>query len=89
MPKTYVVFVGRKAGVYDRWPDANAQVYRFPGACYKSYESRKAAEEAFNLSVKEPFDVSDLNESSSSASTTAEHIARRTNESKKLVDLLK
>ncbi|XP_075504061.1 uncharacterized protein LOC142541411 isoform X2 [Primulina tabacum] len=87
--KTYVVFAGRKIGVYDRWPEANAQVNRFPGACYKGYDSREAAEEAFNLSVKQPVQVPDLNESSSSASTTAKRSVPRTNESKKLVDLLK
>ena len=45
--KYYVVWKGAKPGVYDTWPDANAQVAGFPGAKYKSFASRTQAEAAF------------------------------------------
>lgn len=34
MIKTYVVFIERKAGVYEKLSEANAEVHRYPGACY-------------------------------------------------------
>lgn len=39
--KTYVVFFGRKPGIYDKRSDAHDQVYCFPGTCFKGYDSRK------------------------------------------------
>lgn len=45
--KYYVVWVGAKPGVYATWPEANRQVAAFPGARYKSFPTREAAERAF------------------------------------------
>lgn len=46
-PKFYVVWRGRRTGVYDTWAQASAQVNGFPGAQYKAFDSRTAAERAF------------------------------------------
>jgi len=45
--KWYVVWHGHNPGVYDTWADAGAQVQGVPGAKYKSFDSRQAAEAAF------------------------------------------
>lgn len=45
--KFYVVWVGRKSGIFSNWEECNKQVYRFPNAEYKSFQNRKAAEVAF------------------------------------------
>jgi len=46
MSKYYVVWVGRRAGVYARWADCEAQVSGFPGARFKAFSQREAAERA-------------------------------------------
>ncbi|MBU3698841.1 MAG: ribonuclease H [Candidatus Kapabacteria bacterium] len=46
-PKWYVVWVGSAPGVYSTWAIAEKQIHGFPGARYKSYESREEAEAAF------------------------------------------
>lgn len=45
--KFYVVWKGRETGVYSDWDSCRNQVYGFPGARYKSFPSRDAAEAAF------------------------------------------
>jgi ribonuclease HI len=45
-PKFYVVWKGRKTGVFSNWKACAAQVQGFPGAQYKSFGSRAAAEQA-------------------------------------------
>ena len=45
--KTYVVFKGRIPGIYDNWPDCQAQVNGFSGQSYKAYSTRSAAEDAW------------------------------------------
>ena len=58
--KYYVVWNGRKPGVYSTWDDCKAQVDGFPGAKYKSYPTREQANAAFKveaaqaLSSREP-----------------------------------
>jgi ribonuclease HI len=49
MPKAkfYVVWKGHKPGVFTTWNECAAQVNGFPGAEYKSFASRAAAEAAF------------------------------------------
>ncbi|KZV32949.1 hypothetical protein F511_01460 [Dorcoceras hygrometricum] len=47
-PKAYVVFIGRQPGVYDKWFEASEQVLGFSGACYKGFDTKKEAEEAFS-----------------------------------------
>jgi ribonuclease HI len=45
--KYYVVWKGRKPGIYISWAECEAQVKGFAGAEYKSFENRTAAEAAF------------------------------------------
>ncbi len=45
-PKFYVVWKGRKTGVFSSWEACAAQVQGFPDAQYKSFTSRAAAEQA-------------------------------------------
>jgi ribonuclease HI len=45
--KFYVVWKGRKTGVFSSWDACAAQVQGFTGAQYKSFTSRRAAEQAF------------------------------------------
>jgi ribonuclease HI len=47
MSKFYVVWKGRKPGVYNRWADALAQIHEFPDATYKSFGSLSEADTAF------------------------------------------
>ena len=39
----YVVFIGRVPGVYDHWPDAQAQVDRYPSASHRGFDVRAEA----------------------------------------------
>ena len=50
MPKQkfYVVWKGRKPGIYTNWEDCSAQVSGYTGAEYKSFPTRAAAEAAFS-----------------------------------------
>lgn len=43
--KFYAIAAGQQPGIYDNWPDAQAQVKGFPGAVYKSFTTRKEAEQ--------------------------------------------
>ncbi|HOY19814.1 MAG TPA: ribonuclease H family protein [Haliscomenobacter sp.] len=45
--KYYVVWTGAKPGIYESWVECQAQINGFPGARYKSYESKAEAEKAF------------------------------------------
>ncbi len=45
--KYYVVWKGRKPGVYTQWPEAQAQVAGFEGALFKSYPHYEEAQKAF------------------------------------------
>lgn len=49
-PKYYVVWKGRKTGVFYSWEDCKAQTNGFDGAVFKSFESKELAEEAFHSS---------------------------------------
>ncbi len=42
--KFYAVAAGANPGIYENWPDAQAQVKGFAGAVYKSFPSRTEAE---------------------------------------------
>jgi ribonuclease HI len=50
--KFYVVWKGRKTGVFETWDECNKQIHSFAGAAYKSFETRPLAEEAFRNSNK-------------------------------------
>ncbi|HQW70683.1 MAG TPA: ribonuclease H family protein [Saprospiraceae bacterium] len=47
-PKFYVVWKGRKTGIFDTWDECKAQVLMFEDASYKSFPSRAEATMAFN-----------------------------------------
>lgn len=51
MAKFYVVWQGRKTGIFTDWAMCKAQVEKFPGARYKSFPTRIEAEEAFGQSA--------------------------------------
>ncbi|NTW25748.1 MAG: ribonuclease H [Lentimicrobium sp.] len=46
--KFYVVWKGRKTGIFTTWKDCESQVSGFETARYKSYESETEAQEAFS-----------------------------------------
>lgn len=45
--KYYVVWNGRKPGIYTSWTECQAQVNQYPNAKFKSFESKELAEQAF------------------------------------------
>lgn len=47
--KFYVVWQGRETGIFTDWATCKKQVEKFPGAKYKSFESRAEAERAFGV----------------------------------------
>ncbi len=53
MSKFYVVWNGRKPGIYTTWTDCQKQVQGFKGAVFKSFASKSEAVEAFGVQVNE------------------------------------
>ncbi|HCC52171.1 MAG TPA: ribonuclease H [Porphyromonadaceae bacterium] len=51
--KYYVVWKGVEPGIYDSWTDCQLRIKGYDGALYKSFHSKKEAEDAFSGS---PFD---------------------------------
>ncbi len=45
--KFYVVWEGRKSGIYDNWEDCKAQIFQYEGAKYKSFIDLQSAQKAF------------------------------------------
>ena len=64
--KFYVVWVGRKPGIYNSWPECQAQVMGFEKALYKSFSSRKEAEAAY---MQNPWSV--MNKKTKISSSTS------------------
>jgi len=52
--KFYVVWAGRKTGVFTDWATTQLQVDKFPGARFKSFPSRAEAEQAFQAGRPAP-----------------------------------
>lgn len=48
--KYYVVWKGRKQGIFDNWDDCKQSVFGYDGAKYKSFETLTQAREAFKQS---------------------------------------
>lgn len=48
--KYYVVWVGRKPGIYRSWTDCKAQTDKFPAAKFKSFKTSEEADAAFSRS---------------------------------------
>jgi ribonuclease HI len=51
--KYYVVWKGRKTGIFDNWEDCSAQIHGYHMAVYKSFKTKQLAEQAFKSSSKE------------------------------------
>jgi len=51
--KYYVVWNGRKTGIFATWADCQKQINEFSGAKYKSFISRQLAEDAFRGDSRE------------------------------------
>ena len=51
--KYYVVWRGKQPGIYDNWPDCQAQVLGFAGAAYKSFKTEAEARAAFARPAEE------------------------------------
>jgi len=47
--KYYVVWHGRKTGIFNTWAECERQVINFSGARYKSFKTKLEAEEAFTM----------------------------------------
>ena len=45
--KWYAVYVGHVPGVYDEWPECQAQVSGFSGGSLKGFDSRAEAEASY------------------------------------------
>jgi ribonuclease HI len=45
--KYYVVWKGRQAGIFTNWAECSASVTGYPGAQYKAFDTRSAAEAAY------------------------------------------
>jgi ribonuclease HI len=52
--KYYVVWAGRQTGIFTEWNTTQRHVLGFPGARFKSFESRAEAEEAFKSGPVSP-----------------------------------
>jgi ribonuclease HI len=52
--KFYVVWAGRKTGVFTEWATTQAQVDKFPGAKFKSFATRAEAVQAFETGAPRP-----------------------------------
>jgi ribonuclease HI len=50
--KYYVVWQGKRPGIYTTWDECSAQIKGVQGAKYKAFTSRDEAEEAFNSNYK-------------------------------------
>jgi ribonuclease HI len=48
-PKYYVVWAGQKPGIFNSWDECRQQILGFPGALYKAFPSRVAADKAFAM----------------------------------------
>lgn len=51
--KFYVVWVGHSPGIYSDWDECKIQIDAFPGAKYKGFPSREAAEAAYRAGYEE------------------------------------
>ena len=49
--KWYAVYVGHVSGVYDEWPECQAQVSGFSGGSQKGFDSRAEAEASYLRSI--------------------------------------
>lgn len=64
--KYYVVWAGRKPGIYTTWDEAKQQVDKYPKAKYKSFKTQAEAKAAFAKGINA---TSSANNSTSTANT--------------------
>lgn len=69
--KFYVVWSGKKTGIYTSWEDCKEQVIGVKGSRYKSYPSKKLAEEAYKAG-KDPHSNTQTNDQT-------KNLSRKTN----------
>ena len=70
--KYYVVWKGRKPGIYSTWAECQAQVMGFEKALYKSFPNQKEAETAYK---QNPWSVMNKNTKSASSTSSASIIS--------------
>lgn len=51
--KYYVIWKGQKIGIFSSWEECSGYVIGYPGAKYKSFYSREAAEEALDIGYED------------------------------------
>jgi len=61
-PKFYVVWKGRKTGIFTTWDDCQKQIKGLEGGIYKSFKTRELADKAYKGNFKDYIgkDVADL-----------------------------
>lgn len=69
--KAYTVWAGVTPGVYESWKDCEAQIKGFPGAKYKGFPSKEAAQAAFSASSSDHIGQGKAKSPSTPASSTA------------------
>ncbi len=60
-PKFYVVWQGRRTGIFDSWDECKKQIDQFPAAKYKSFPSKNEAEQAFKSGFSKFIGKKDIN----------------------------
>ncbi|HKL71272.1 MAG TPA: ribonuclease H family protein [Marinilabiliaceae bacterium] len=70
--KYYVVWKGRKPGIYSTWAECQAQVMGFEKALYKSFPNQKEAETAYK---QNPWSVMNKNTKNASSTSSASIIS--------------
>jgi ribonuclease HI len=71
--KYYVVWVGKKPGIYTNWAECQAQINQFNGAKYKSYESLKEAETAYKAGASKHWGLGEKKQTVKTISTVDEN----------------
>lgn len=59
MSKVYAVRVGRQTGLFNSWPECEAQIKHFPCAEYKSFMTKEEAEAYLNRTQVQPDETSE------------------------------
>ena len=69
--KYYVIWVGRKPGIYTTWDEAKQQVDKYPKAQYKSFKTKAEAQTAFTKGTSAtPYNKKPVNKSISQSAKT-------------------
>ncbi|MFT5236345.1 MAG: ribonuclease HI [Shewanella sp.] len=69
--KYYVIWVGRKPGIYTTWDEAKQQVDKYPKAQYKSFKTKVEAQAAFSKGTSAaPYSKSPASASKPKSTTT-------------------